>query len=50
MDDAPLADGNWLLQHLGNRFQALHYVEDAGALDAGQGLGDWRSRASPSTW
>ena len=34
MDDAPLADGSWLLQHLGNRFQALHYVEDAGALDA----------------
>ena len=34
MDDAPLADGSWLLQHLGNRFQALHYVENAGALDA----------------
>ena len=24
----------WLLQHCGNRFQLLHYVEDASALDA----------------
>lgn len=37
MADAPVktADGDgWLLHQLGNRFQALHYVEDAGALDA----------------
>lgn len=36
MADAPLqASGDgWLLNQLGNRFQALHYVEDAGALDA----------------
>ena len=38
MADAPVqaagGDG-WLLHQLGNRFQALHYVEDADALDAG---------------
>jgi len=37
MADAPVgADGGdaWLLRQLGNRFQALHYVEDASALDA----------------
>ncbi len=37
MADAPVlgdsGDG-WLLRQLGNRFQALHYVEDASALDA----------------
>ena len=37
MADAPVqaagADG-WLLGQLGNRFQALHYVDDAGAIDA----------------
>jgi len=35
MDDAPVlaADGHaWLLQVLGNRFQVLHYVDDASAL------------------
>ncbi len=39
---APMADApvetpegeSWLLRQLGNRFQALHYVEDASALDA----------------
>ncbi|WP_416365856.1 FAD-dependent oxidoreductase [Ottowia sp. SB7-C50] len=37
MADAPVsaASGDaWLLRQLGNRFQALHYVEDASALDA----------------
>ena len=37
MADAPVQAGGaegWLLHHLGNRFQALHYVEDASALDA----------------
>ncbi|SIQ12082.1 3-(3-hydroxy-phenyl)propionate hydroxylase [Aromatoleum tolulyticum] len=37
MDDAPIAtaDGTqWLLGAVGNRFQLLHYVPDAGALDA----------------
>ena len=36
MDDAPVGGGQrpWLLQHCGNRFQLLHYVEDASALDA----------------
>ena len=38
MADAPVqaagGDG-WLLHQLGNRFQALHYVDDASALDAG---------------
>ena len=36
MADAPVQAGGdgWLLHELGNRFQALHYVEDAGALDA----------------
>ncbi len=38
MADAPVGteggDG-WLLHQLGNHFQALHYVEDASALDAG---------------
>ncbi|MBD5802300.1 3-(3-hydroxy-phenyl)propionate/3-hydroxycinnamic acid hydroxylase [Azoarcus sp. Aa7] len=37
MDDAPiaLADGTqWLLGAVGNRFQLLHYIPDAGALDA----------------
>ena len=40
MADAPVqaaggdgSGGEWLLQHLGNRFQALIYVDDAGALD-----------------
>ncbi|MBS0315938.1 MAG: FAD-dependent oxidoreductase [Proteobacteria bacterium] len=40
MADAPVQaaggdgrGGEWLLQHLGNRFQALTYVDDAGALD-----------------
>ncbi len=38
MADAPVRTGagdGWLLHQLGNRFQALHYVEDASALDAG---------------
>ena len=38
MADAPVGTGDgdgWLLHQLGNRFQALHYVEDASALDAG---------------
>ena len=36
MDDAPVGGGQrpWLLQHCGNRFQLLHYVEDASALEA----------------
>lgn len=37
MADAPVRGGEgegWLLHQLGNRFQALHYVEDASALDA----------------
>ncbi len=39
MADAPVQAGSgsgdgWLLRQLGNRFQALHYVEDASALDA----------------
>ena len=37
MADAPVqtASGEgWLLHQLGNRFQVLHYVEDAGTLDA----------------
>ncbi|MBH1966118.1 MAG: FAD-dependent oxidoreductase [Comamonadaceae bacterium] len=37
MADAPLltAEGEgWLLNQMGNRFQALHYVEDASLLDA----------------
>ncbi len=36
MADAPVktdAGDGWLLHQLGNRFQALHYVEDASALD-----------------
>ncbi len=37
MDDAPIETAGgapWLLHVLGNRFQALYYTEDAGALDA----------------
>ncbi|NMG28113.1 FAD-dependent oxidoreductase [Aromatoleum evansii] len=37
MDDAPvaMADGTqWLLRAVGNRFQLLHYIPDASALDA----------------
>ena len=37
MADAPVAATNgdaWLLRQLGNRFQALHYVDDASTLDA----------------
>lgn len=37
MADAPVEtpEGNdWLLRQLGNRFQALHFVEDASAMDA----------------
>ncbi|MDR1967615.1 MAG: FAD-dependent oxidoreductase [Burkholderiaceae bacterium] len=37
MDDAPVQTAGvpgWLLGQLGNRFQVLYYVEDAGALDA----------------
>ncbi len=37
MADAPVktaAGDGWLLHQLGNRFQALHYVQDASALDA----------------
>ncbi len=36
MDDAPIATVSgegWLLQVLGNRFQLLHYVDDASSLD-----------------
>ncbi len=36
MADAPVktaAGDGWLLHQLGNRFQALHYVQDASALD-----------------
>ncbi|MBK6867024.1 MAG: FAD-dependent oxidoreductase [Burkholderiales bacterium] len=45
MADAPVqtASGEgWLLHQLGNRFQVLHYVEDAGTLDAAiaKSLGD----------
>lgn len=34
--NAPSSGGQrpWLLQHCGNRFQLLHYIEDASALDA----------------
>ncbi|MCB2035931.1 MAG: FAD-dependent oxidoreductase [Ottowia sp.] len=37
MADAPVQTAgaeSWLLGQLGNRFQALHYVDDAGAIDA----------------
>src|SRR5690606_35214073 len=37
MDDAPIScasGASWLLHALGNRFQLLHYVEDAATLDA----------------
>lgn len=37
MADAPVAaegEAGWLLRHLGNRFQVLHYASDASALDA----------------
>ena len=52
MADAPVqaAGGDaWLLHALGNRFQALHYVEDAGALDATavKSLGDLNAGGIP---
>jgi hypothetical protein len=52
MDDAP-SPAAWPLAagHLGNRFRLLHYVEDAGALDAAtaKALGELAFKASPSS-